>query len=428
MLHANQLLKGNGEIVNGDFSYEIQSRTFSSRRKGVAKNLDKPYFVEGLPMEVHIHGIGHLDFSKNARDFDMNALQRLLSEEGVIGIPTVFLDHNQLNDFCELMERFSNLKGDGELQNVLGFALEGPVLVSAGGTPAEGNWRPTWEEWKKIASCGQRGLQYVVVSPDWDIGNLGPVVELLLSNGIRPALGHCKKNTVQSSLDGIYKAVDTASRMGFGPYSGAVITDHLFNDMPRNFMHAWRTVEEKRRRSRELVDLCLNEWSFDRLDKQIGEVPATLMKFAREGLITLLLNFDGEHVDLQVSRRTYEMVGADGIIAMTDRIETNTLGKWNLRKAEVGTLWYQDKGFVAAGSSNLDEQMKNMRSLGIPEQDIWKMCSLVPAQIFGALKSPGARDERPLSYVDDRDARIAIDAQQRIDKLQAEKQPVSSKG
>lgn len=407
MLHSHQLLTNEGEILSGDFSYTEQDKKFFSSQRGRALALKKPYFVENVPMEVHIHGIGAIDFSRSANDLDVDALQNLFAEEGIIGIPTVFLDRTQLDDFCNLMTRFAQKKEEGELHNILGFALEGPVLASAGGTPTEGNWKPDADEWKKIASCGGKGLQYVVISPDWDIQKFGDVIELLLSNGIRPALGHCKKDSVLASLDGIYKAVDVASKMGFAPFSGAVITDHLFNDMPRTITHAWRTVDERRRRSRELIALRINEWNFDELDEQIGDVPAALMKLARDGMITLLLNFDGEHVDLEVSRRVYEMVGPNGIIAMTDRIDTNTLGKWNLHKGEVGALWYQDESHVAAGSSNIDDQMQNMRSLQIPEEDIWKMCSIVPSRVFQTFGTFETTDH-PLSYVGERATRTTL--------------------
>lgn len=413
MLKTSHLLDSSGKIQVGEFSYEENDGILQTAVTSHSNTLQKPYLAEGVPVEVHIHGIGSVDFSKQCDQLDLDKIQQLFHEEGTMGIPTIFLDQTKLDDFCRMMKQFSERKEVGELQNVLGIALEGPVLVAAGGTPQEGNWRPTWSEWEKIATCGEHGLQYVVISPDWDTDKFGSVVELLLSNGVRPALGHCKKNTVTDSLRGIETAVETASKLGHGPNSGAVITDHLFNDMPRTFKHAWRTVDEKRRRSRELANVHLSEWSFDRLEEQIGEVPASLMKHAREGFITLMLNFDGEHVDLEVSRRAYELVGPEGIMAMTDRTETNTLGKWNLRKADVGTLWYQDKGYVAAGSSNMDEQMKNMRSLGISEHDIWKMCSLVPYEVFQALET-GTQQRSYMTYVDERNVRTPLEVRQAV--------------
>lgn len=342
-----------------------------------------PYVVPGLPIEVHIHGINDMDFSADCRLIDVDRIQECFEEEGIMGIPTIFLNQGQLSDFCDLLRRFSEKKRDGEFSHIIGLALEGPLLLSQGGTPEVGNWSPTFREWEAIAQCGHHGLQYVVLSPDLDdIHQLQDIIALLLSHGVKPAIGHCRHDRPDAAVQGIETMIETAQSLGFGRGSDAILTDHLFNDMPRLFKHAWRTAQERRLRSSELPDQHLENWSFDRLEHQVGPVPASLMRHAKDGLIALFLNFDGEHVDIQVAKRAYELLGPDHIMAMTDRVEMNRLGKRLLTKSPIGSLWYQEKGVVAAGSSTIDDQMNNMRKCGIPEKDIWKLCSFTAACVF----------------------------------------------
>lgn|GEM_PF-1058046 len=351
-----------------------------------------------LPVEVHIHGIGEVDFSRDCSNLDMDRIQTLFEQEGVMGIPTIFLDRAQLSDFCELLRRFSERKERGELPHIIGFALEGPLLLSQGGTPEEGNWEPTSHEWETIAQCGEHGLQYVVLSPDLhNVHQVQDIVALLLSHGVKPSIGHCRHDQPARAVRGIDAMVETAQRLGFGRESDAILTDHLFNDMPRLFTHAWRTLEERRVRSRELVEQHLEAWSFDQLDAQIGPVPALLMRYAKEGMIALFLNFDGEHVDVQVAKRAYELVGADRIMAMTDRVDINCLGHRTLTKGPVGTLWYQEKGVVAAGSSTLDDQLRNMHDCGISEEDMKKLCSFTARRVFKIAQNQELLSNRTLS-------------------------------
>ena len=95
--------------------------------------------------------------------------------------------------------------------------------------------------------------------------------------------------------------------------------------MPNNFKHTWRTPQERVHRLEGLKDARLDKWNIDNINTLVGEVPGTLMRAAKEGLLTICMNFDSEHVDLEVARRVVELVGSEGIIAMTDRIDTDSM-------------------------------------------------------------------------------------------------------
>jgi len=63
---------------------------------------------------------------------------------------------------------------------------------------------------------------------------------------------------------------------------------------------------------------------------------------------------------------------------MTDRIDTDVMCGQDLNKSGENNLWYQGKGYVAAGSYTIDRLMHNIRSIGFNESDIWKLTSFTP--------------------------------------------------
>lgn len=65
--------------------------------------------------------------------------------------------------------------------------------------------------------------------------------------------------------------------------SAPLLIDHLFNDMPLNFMHTWRTSEEKKVRLHKLYDSEIQKWSLDNICEKVGQVPSTLIKAAAGG-------------------------------------------------------------------------------------------------------------------------------------------------
>lgn len=125
----------------------------------------------------------------------------------------------------------------------------------------------------------------------------------------------------------------------------------------------------------------LDQWNLDNINTVVREVPGTLMRCASEGLLTICMNFDSEHIDLEVARRVVELVGSRSIIAMTDRIETDSMCGQPLQKIEDNNLWYQGKGYVAAGSYTIDRFMNNIRAIEFNEKVVWDMTSFVPLRV-----------------------------------------------
>ena len=336
------------------------------------------YFVPSPPLEFHCHGLRSLDFSGTGL-FDLADAEREAERERVLCVPTIFLTRSQLPCFVALTREFALRRQKGLHRRIVGMGVEGPFLQSRGGTPAGTMWSPSRRDWQQLAQCGDSGLKYVVLAPSVQADDNLPlewIISLLLEAGISPAIGHFDRRHLQRTLCGIRSILRAAQRYGRrGRYS--VLTDHLFNDTPLVFKHAWRTPAEQRRRHRQLEELDLEGWSVDSLEKHVGEVAGLLMRAAAYGDLTLCLNFDGEHVDAAVCRRVVELVGSDAIIAMTDRVDDNRLADQGLHHVAGSTLWYESTGAVAAGSQPIDQHQINMRTWGLTESEIWNLSAWV---------------------------------------------------
>ncbi len=372
-------------VVSSDETWSVGERLRSAR------DVRQGYLVNALPVEMHCHSLGSQDFSR-FEDLDLHLLDREAAAEGVLCLPTLYLPYSRFPAFLDFMDRFATARTS--LTNVIGIALEGPLLASFGGTPEQGVWVPTLEEWRQFAASGPKGLLYIVISPDglepgscrYEDRERGPsieeAVEILITGGVRPALGHFHKRDPAGSAKSISAVIDVAKDLGAQPFDGTVITDHLFNDMPSLLRYAWRTPEDRLRRDHELPGLALEAWNLDQLEEIVGPVPATLMRQAVDGWVTICLNFDGEHVDHEVARRAVELVGAERIMVMSDRSDVPFLGGQRLTKGVDSGLWYQAKGVVAAGSTPLGRQMDYLADLGFTPEQVWAMSSLVAHRAF----------------------------------------------
>lgn len=210
------------------------------------------------------------------------------------------------------------------------------------------------------------------------------VVAILVSSGVRPALGHFHKFDPARNAESILRVIDVARQLGARPFDGSIITDHLFNDMPCLVRYAWRTPENRRVREEELAALELDDWDLDHLPEIVGPVPATLMQQAVQGWLTLCLNFDGEHVDHAVARRAVQLVGPSNVMVMSDRSDVPFLGGQPLTKGVDSGLWYQSERVVAAGSTSLSRQMAYIAEMGHSVEDLWTMSSFVALRVLDA--------------------------------------------
>ena len=413
MLSAAFAVSAAGAIHQADIAYDGDWRRFRIDSDAVAEaEADVVAWAPGIPVEIHCHSIGDVDFS-DFPSMDLLAVEAAAAREGVLCVPTLYLPYSRYEPFLGFMRRFDEARRAGLIPHLPGVALEGPLLASFGGTPEQGVWAPTYDEWRALAACGPLGLTYVVLSPDADapashlVNAMTPgaptldwIVSTLVEAGVRPAFGHFTRADPVRSAGAVDHLLDVAESAGARRGYGDVVTDHLFNDMPLRFTHAFRTAEARQRRDEEIRKAQLDAWSFDTLDELAGPVPTAIMRAAKEGRLKACVNFDGAHVDHAIVARALELVGVENIMLMTDRSDVARLGGQALYHTDENTLWYQDKGIVAAGSQAIDRQMRNARSIGLDIGQVWQVATLTAWRVLHGAPPNGdvgcflATDER----------------------------------
>jgi phosphoheptose isomerase len=327
------------------------------------------------PVLFHTHGIGRFDFS-SMEPGGLVEIDELAAERAVQLVPTVFLRREFGPSLREILAEYAAGRREGRYGRILGFGIEGPLLGSSGGVPDAGCWSPSACEWMELADLGMLGLSYIVMAPDaMDLTDelesgliFRDVIDAFYLNGVKLALGHFRHDDPERSVRRTERVIDYIQAR-YGPSPRIVITDHLYNDMPRRFTHAWRTAEEKDRREAELERFLVREWTESSLPHLLGAVPAALLRAAAEERLTPTLNFDGEHVDLEICRRTVEFLGSERLIAITDDTERLDMAGESLSRRPGSSLLFRDDGRVAAGSSGAQAQERNMRAIEATEAD-----------------------------------------------------------
>lgn len=334
-------------------------------------------------VDFHCHGIGQFDFT-DIINIDLLKIENILKQRQQKSILTLYLPKQNFKAFIEFMEYFSDGKCSGKFNYITGIGLEGPLLASHGGTPSSGVWFPNKTQWRQLAAMGKKGLTYIILSPDFSLETsnfynhsinlaLEWIVETLLEGGVMPAPGHFVKSDPQLSAKFLQTLFNKIREAKY-----CTITDHLYNDMPKNFKHAWRTSAEKKNRAEQIKALEIFNWSYENIETSLGIVPATIIKNAKQGTVKVCQNFDGEHVDLEIVKKTVEILGSENMLMMTDSIESKILSGRILTMQAESTLLYQQDGIVAAGTQNVYTQIKNMINIGLTEKQIKNIVKMVP--------------------------------------------------
>ncbi len=332
----------------------------------------------------HTHGLGRFDFS-DLNEIDLVAINEIARRRDVLLCPTIFLTECKLDHFETLLCAYAQQAQS--LERIVGWAIEGPMLGSKGGTPVGAIWRPTAEQWRQMARWFDLGLKYMVMAPDIfmlgdDIGRdmrFADLITLIYASGGRIALGHFEGQSAVESARRL-EAVLGHIEEQFKPSPYLVLTDHLFNDMPRAFKHAFRTSAEMAERRAELARHEDHGWRAATLDDLLGHVPAALLRAARAKRLTPSLNFDGGHVDLEICRQVVAFLGAKRLIAITDHTELLSLGGEVLRLDAHTRLLYRSDSVLAASFVTHEEQRVHMRSIGMSEEAIFAVQHDVPLE------------------------------------------------
>jgi N-acetylglucosamine-6-phosphate deacetylase len=331
---------------------------------------------EARTVLFHSHGIGSFDFSSLAAA-DLPQLNELARDRGVYLCPTLFLTEDNFGDTDALLRHFSENRLSKNLDHILGWAIEGPLLGPNGGTPTGSAWRPSAAHWKNLVEWIPLSLRYVVMAPDQfsldeevDTGlKFCDLITMIYDAGGRLALGHFAGKSEQASKKRLDEVLAHIER-GYEASPYLILTDHLFNDMPRSFKHAFRTEEQRATREEEVAKHSKQSWEANELENLLGLVPAALLTAAREERLTPSLNFDGGHVDLSICRTVVDYLGAKRIIAITDHTESSSLAGEQLNLDSDARLLYREDGVLAASAASQEEQRRNMIKIGMSEQEI----------------------------------------------------------
>lgn len=395
-LCVRAFLDVSGMLTRGEFVRDGGAwRTFKLGRSLVGPG--EPYLAPGLPIDFHCHGVGDYDFSM-LRTEDLPKIQEHLRRAGRRCVLTLYPERNRLDQLRTFAQCWAEKQR--ELENIVGVALEGPLLNSTGGIPVEAKWDPppTRDEWEQIAALGAMGLRYVVLSPNAPSPlPVEDVFKLLLDHGISPAFGHFGKHLenearIARSIEALLGILQTRR-----PRDPKVVTDHLFNDMPVPFAYAFRRDGGDQRARRELAD-HLSGMGRNNLETKAGPILAMLLNAALNDLLVVCVNFDGIHVAHEACNWVVDLLGARRIIAMTDMASPTMLGRH--LKLEKGVWWSERDGqrMVAAGNQTIDQQIENLRGLGLDEGSTWQMASLVPARVLGIPTELDEQDPMDCSY------------------------------
>lgn len=335
--------------------------------------------VDFEPVDLHRHGVGRFDFGV-IESIALGEINDLLAAERTSAVLTFFIPPSSLHHLEHLAATFASMKKTGRASHIRGISLEGPLLSTVGGTPNTGTWLPTKKQWEQIASLGSSGLAYTVLAPDADVGgragdeypkSIEWICDALLHGGVLPALGHFSKASPTVSSQAIQRVLARVQACGKGP----IVTDHLFNDTPLNFRHAWRRNADRATRDERHLAASLAEWAPNNLESRLGPVPAALIRGAWDGHLKIAMNFDGAHVDPAICRRAIDLIGPAHIIMMTDSIPSAILGGVPLQPMDdSGILLCRPTGVVAGGTTSAWTQVRNLRDWGLPVDSIAAIC------------------------------------------------------
>lgn len=335
----------NGQILNG------ATRTFEAtplqiengRIVGLGDTADSDIFdAKGLyvlpgMIDTHIHGFVGEEFAKADGDFGEAPL--VLARDGVTGFAATVrcMEPEEMLAADRNAARQSTTPHAGA--KVLGIHNEGP-FVSFKRT---GAMRPpmidcTTEAIEAMLQAGGDCLKLVTIAPERE--NALEAIALLTAHGVNATLGHTDATFAQAKA---------------GIEAGARRATHVFNAM-RPFSH-----------------------------RETGILGAVLT----DDRVCCELIADFVHLDPAAVELVYRAKGADNITLISDAGAQSGLPNGDyvvggrVRHVRDG-LCLTDEGVICGSCFSMLKGAQNLRSLGIPLEEIAVMASLNPAKALGA--------------------------------------------
>lgn len=292
-------------------------------------------------IDIHTHGRAGAD----ACDGEVEALQTVSCSQAKLGVtsfcPTTMTVSNE--ELKKIFTAAAEFRGNEQGAYMHGINMEGPYISYAKKGAQHGDFirKPSVEEFNELSAICPVGL--VDVAPEVE-----GAMEFAAEIG--------KKTTVSVAHTAAnYETVKTAFENGF------THTTHLFNAMTP-FAH-----------------------------REPGAVGAVL----DNENATAELICDGFHVSPASLRIAFRLLGEDRSVIVSDSMMASGLcdGDYELGGQAVyvrdGKALLKD-GTIAASTSNVFDEFKNVLKFGIPFKQALKSCTINPARAVGADKIAGS--------------------------------------
>lgn len=298
-------------------------------------NCDGKYIVPGL-IDIHIHGAKNKDFC-DARIESVQEIAKYLGENGITSFlaTTLTLPELNLNQIVDCVKEFINMPFNYSYCH--GIYLEGPFCSKSKKGAQNENYlqNPNLNMFNRISEKSGNNIKVVTIAPELD--NSMEFIEKL-NKDVVISIAH---------TDAMYDTVTLAIK------KGAHHATHLYNAMS-GLSH-----------------------------RDPGAVGAIF-----DSNITAELICDGVHIHESVIRTTYNILGEDRLVLMSDSMCATGIGEGDFDlggqpvsiNGNVATL---KNGTLAGSVTNLMDCTRFAIKVGIPIEKAIKCASYNPAKVIG---------------------------------------------
>lgn len=296
-------------------------------------------------IDLHIHGAGGVEVIR-ADEQKITEMSRALARMGTTGfLATPVVVPDSVHEYLPNWVRAVNHDTGGA--QILGIHLEGPFVNpnKLGGMQDDWHSEPSRQALQELLELTDGTLKMMTVAPE--VSPDVPIIEALLEAGVVPALGHTNATYEQT-------------RQFFD--AGVTHVTHLYNAMPS--LH-----------HRE---------------------PGPLLAIFESDHVTAQLICDGRHVSPRILRWTYQQLGPDRCVCITDGMEAvgQPEGRYFYNGIEYevknGAAYYLDGTLIGTALPLAQMALNFHRFTGCSLETAIHAGTLNPARVLGIAERKGA--------------------------------------
>ncbi|NJP36127.1 N-acetylglucosamine-6-phosphate deacetylase [Alkalicoccus luteus] len=288
-------------------------------------------------IDIHIHGAAGADVMDGTEEA-LHTIARALPAEGTTSFLATTLTQSTA-DTKQALAAAASFQSDNRCAEMLGVHLEGPFIHPArkGAQPEAFIVPPSTRLFEEFQQAAEGMIRLVTMAPELDEDGL---TEKLAGQGVIVSMGHTDA-TCSETAEALARGVSHAT--------------HFYNGM-RGFHH-----------------------------RDPGVVGGVLMN----GSVRAELIADGVHVSPEACAFTYQQLGAERLLLITDamRAKGKEDGTYQLGGQQVtvrGSEAVLEDGTLAGSVLRMNEAVRNMsRFSGASFEEAVQMASLQPAKALG---------------------------------------------